>query len=106
MRTHIVQILEHGIENKFGQPGFVQPMRSFYGIEFIDSKIRGLAACFASFQFVDPIANWQGFSFLMDAGIVYAILLIESARRANVINFAAVLVVLGIGMQLIGTQPP
>ncbi|KAH4112908.1 hypothetical protein HBI64_155590 [Parastagonospora nodorum] len=102
MRTHIVQVLEHGVENRFGQSGFVQPMRNFYGIEAIDSKIRGLAACFASFQFVDPIANWQGFSFLMDAGIVYAILLIESARRANIMTFASFLVVLGLGMQLIG----
>jgi len=83
MRTRIVQILEHGVENNFGHQGFVQPMRNFYGIEAIDSKIRGLAACFASFQFVDPIANWQGFSFLMDAGIVYTILLRARAELTS-----------------------
>jgi len=80
--------MEKGVDSTLGQPGLVKPLQSFYGIEVVDSRIRGLAACFASFQFVDAVGNWQSFSFLVDAGIVYAIVLIEGARRANVMTFA------------------
>ena len=82
--------MEHGVINRFGRPDLVKPLHSFYGFEFIDGRIRGLAACFASFQYVDAIANTQTFSFLTDAGIVYAILLIEGARRANILTVASV----------------
>lgn len=85
-----MEIMEKGVHNNVGAPGHIQPLHSFYGIEFVDSRLRGLVACFASFQFVDLISNWQTFSFLTDAGIVYAILLIEGARRANVLTVASV----------------
>lgn len=84
------EIFEKGVHSNVGVPGHLQPLSSFYGIEFVDSRLRGLVACFASFQFVDLICNWQTFSFLTDAGIVYAILLIEGARRANVMTVASV----------------
>ncbi|KAJ4361867.1 hypothetical protein N0V83_010808 [Neocucurbitaria cava] len=96
------EIMENGVHNNIGEPGFVKPLMNFYGIEFIDSRIRGLAACFASFQFVDVICSWQTFSFLTDLGIVYAILLIESARRANILTVASVPLLLGYNMQFYG----
>jgi hypothetical protein len=90
MLTHVGTIMETGMDSKIGRPGFLKPLHSFYGLEVVDSRVRGLAACFASFQFVDTICNWQSFSFLTDAGIVYAIVLIEGARRANIMTLASV----------------
>lgn len=84
------EIMQNGIQDSIGQSGIIKPLHSFYGIEFIDSRLRGLVAFFSSLQFADSIANWQAFSFLTDAGIVYAIVLIESARRANVLTWAQV----------------
>lgn len=81
--------MEKGIENNIGKHGFVKPLAGFYGVEFIDSRIRVLAACFASFQFADLVSNWQSFSFLTDIGIIYAIFLIEAARRANILTIVA-----------------
>lgn len=78
-----VDIFENGVVSEIGRPGFVQPLRTFTGIDFIDSRIMSLSACFASFQFVDVIAHWQTFSFLTDLGIIYSIMLIEGARRIN-----------------------
>ncbi|CAO2653295.1 Nn.00g027060.m01.CDS01 [Neocucurbitaria sp. VM-36] len=98
----IGEIMEKGVHNNVGKPVFVKPLMNFYGVEFIDSRVRGLSACFASFQFVDLIGNWQSFSFLTDAGIVYAILLIEGARRANVLTVASVPLLLGYNMQFFG----
>jgi hypothetical protein len=90
MLSHIGTIIEKGVDNQIGLPGLIKPLHNFYGLEFMDSRIRGLVACFASLQFVDVICNWQSFSFLTDAGIVYAILLIEGARRANIMTLAYV----------------
>ena len=90
MMDRLYEIMDHGVDNNAGKPGHLKPLYNFYGIEFIDSRLRGLVTCFASFQFVDLICHWQSFSFLMDAGIVYAILLIESARRANALTLVSV----------------
>jgi hypothetical protein len=79
-----------GINSNMGYFGRVNMLDNFYDVDFMDSRIRGLAACFASFQFVDVVGNWQAFSFLTDAGIVYTIILIEGARRANRMKFAYV----------------
>jgi hypothetical protein len=81
--------METGLNSNIGRPGFVKPLHSFYGLEVVDSRVRGLAACFTSFQFVDTICNWQSFSFLIDAGIIYAIILIEGARRANTMTLVS-----------------
>lgn len=88
--VRIVEIMEKGVENNFGMAGTVIPLQTFYGVEFIDSRVRGLAACFASFQFADTIGYWQSYTFLTDIGVVYAIILIESARRANIMTLASV----------------
>jgi len=90
MKTRIGEIMEVGVHSQIGQSGHVRPLHSFYGLDFVDSRFRGLAACFASVQFVDNIGSWQLFHFLNDMGIVYAILLIEGARRANKMTFAYV----------------
>ena len=84
----IGEILEKGVQNNIGKAVHVEALHSFFGIEFIDSRVRGLAACFASFQFVDLICSWQSLSFLTDLGIVYSVLLIESARRANIMTLS------------------
>jgi hypothetical protein len=96
------EIMEKGVQNNVGETLHVDALQSFYGIEFLDSRFRGLAACFASFQFVDLIGNWQTFSFLVDLGIVYSILLIESARKANILTLSFAPVILGYNMQFFG----
>ncbi|KAF2621246.1 FAD binding domain-containing protein [Macroventuria anomochaeta] len=86
----IGEILEKGVQNNIGEAVHVKPLHSFYGFEFLDSRFRGLVACFASLQFVDLNCSWQSLTFLTDAGIVYSILLIESVRRANIMTLAYV----------------
>ena len=90
MLERVGEIIEHGVQNNFGDAVHIKPLHSFYGVELVDSRVRGLAACFASFQFVDAICSWQSLSFLTDVGIVYSILLVESARRANIMTFSYV----------------
>ncbi|KAH6633730.1 FAD binding domain protein [Boeremia exigua] len=103
---HIVerigQILEEGVQNAIGEAVHVKMVHSFYGVEFLDSRFRSLTACFASFQFVDHVCSWQTLSFLTDVGIVYSILLIESARRANIMTLSYLPIILGYNMQFFG----
>lgn len=89
MKLRIREIMEHGIDSQIGQSGHVKPLQNFYGFEFADSRIRGLAGCFSSLQLVDIISHWQTFHFLIDAGIIYACFLIEGARRANKMTVAS-----------------
>ncbi|KAF9690833.1 hypothetical protein EKO04_011252 [Ascochyta lentis] len=96
------EILEKGVQNNIGEAIHVESLHNFYGIEFVDSRIRGLAAFFASAQFVNVVCSWQILSFLTDAGIVYTILLIESARRANIMTLSYAPLILGYNMQLFG----
>jgi hypothetical protein len=95
MLGRIGEIMEHGVKvnPELGQPGVLKTLHNFYGLEFIDSRLRGLSACFAPLQFVDAISSWQSFTFLTDIGVVYAILLIEAARRVNVLTFASMQVI-------------
>lgn len=86
----ISEIMENGVQNKIGKAVHIESLHSFYGIDFLDSRFRALAACFASLQFVDSICSWQSMTFLTDAGVVYSILLIESARRANIMTLSSV----------------
>jgi hypothetical protein len=89
MITRSEEMMDKGVDSTIGLPGHVQPLHNFYGLEFMDSRIKGLAACFASFQFVDHVANWQGFTLLTDLGVMYAIVLIEGARHSNHMTFAS-----------------
>ncbi len=68
----------------------VEALHHFYGAEFLDGRFKGAVACFASFQFVDLVCSWQSLTFLTDVGLVYSILLIESARRANMLTLSYV----------------
>lgn len=86
--VRVDEILENGVQNNIGKAQHIKPLHSFYHIDFIDNRFRGLIACFASLQFVDLISSWQSLSFLTDVGLVYSILLIESARRANIMTFS------------------
>lgn len=84
----ITDILENGVQNQIGDAVHVKALQKFFGLDFLDSRFAPLAACFASFQFVDLVCSWQCLTFLVDAGLVYSILLIESARRANVMTLS------------------
>lgn len=84
----IGDILKNGVQNQVGEAVHVKAVQKFYGVNFLDSRFAPLAACFASFQFADLVSSWQGLTFLTDAGIVYSILLIESARRANLMTLS------------------
>lgn len=86
----IDEILEEGVYNQIGEASHVNVVQNFYGIEFLDGRFRGLVACFASLQFVDLASSWQTMTFLADTGLLYSILLIESARRANVMTLSYV----------------
>lgn len=85
---HIGEIMDKGVHDQIGGAVDVETLQSFYGVEFLDSRYRGLVGFFASLQFVDLVCSWQSLSFLTDAGIVYSILLIESVRRANIMTLS------------------
>ena len=82
------EIMERGVHNQIGEAVNVETLQTFYGVEYLDSRFRVAVACFASLQFVDLICSWQSLTFLTDAGIIYSILLIESARRANIMTLS------------------
>ncbi|KAF3006804.1 hypothetical protein E8E13_010424 [Curvularia kusanoi] len=96
------EVLEKGIENEIGETAWLKPLQSFYGVEALDSRIRGLAACFASMQFLDLICSWQSLTFLTDLGVVYSVLLVEGARRANIMTVSYLPLILGCSAQLFG----
>jgi hypothetical protein len=88
MLKRVSEIMETGVHNQIGEAVHIETLQNFYGVELLDSRFRGLVACFASFQFVDVACSWQSLTFLTDAGILYSILLIESARRANIMTLS------------------
>ncbi|KAH7402239.1 hypothetical protein DE146DRAFT_459836 [Phaeosphaeria sp. MPI-PUGE-AT-0046c] len=102
MMKQIGTTMTHGIESQIGRPGHLETYQNFYGVEFIDSRVRALAACFTTFQLVDVVSSWQSFTFLTDVGLLYAIMLIEGARRANVATFAYLPLFWAYNMQFMG----
>lgn len=84
MLAQIGATMKNGVDSQIGEPGHLKTFDTFYGLDFMDSRIRGLAACFTSFQLVDVVSSWQSLTFLTDIGLVYSIMLIEGARRANI----------------------
>lgn len=85
MFDYVNEVFSKGIQT-FNGEGIYMPVQSFYGVKVIDEFIKPITAAFASTQFGDEIANWQTFQFLLDAGVLYAIMLLESARRANLMT--------------------
>jgi hypothetical protein len=59
---------------------------TFYHIKFVDDIWRDITVAFLPTQLFEPITMWQMPTFLADFGVVYAIFLIESARRANTLT--------------------
>lgn len=82
------EIMNKGIQNEIGEAVHIEVLQNFYSLEVLDSRVRGLAACFASLHFIDLVSSWQSLTFLTDLGVVYSILLIESARRANAMTIS------------------
>ena len=64
--------------------GSVPVPSSFYHIKWLDDLWRPITIIFAPWNFaMDPVAWWQMVTFITDFGLLYSILLIESARRAS-----------------------
>lgn len=82
------EIMEKGVYSQIGEAVHVEALQNFYGVEYLDSRFRGAVAAFASLQFVDLMSSWQCLTFITDAGIIYSILLIEGARRANIMTLS------------------
>jgi len=58
---------------------------------WIDDMFRPIAVIFSSSSFgIDIVSWWQVITFLTDLGVLIAIMLIESARRSNMLTFAQV----------------
>jgi len=63
--------------------------QSFYGWKWLDDLLRPLVTFFAVWLVeADKATWWQMLTFVTDLGVLYAIILIESARRANLLTFA------------------
>lgn len=59
-------------------------IQDFYGIPFLDEMISPLTIIFGQMQFFsDPPFYWQALIFLTEVSGLYAILLLESYRKAN-----------------------
>jgi hypothetical protein len=89
MVERATEFMSKGVTSRIGTPGSFMPLEHFFGLEFIDGQIRGIASSFASFQFLDIVGHWQAFSFLTDAGIIYAIVLFEGTRRVDNLTVAS-----------------
>lgn len=64
--------------------GSVDIYNSFTGVKSLDDTLKLLTTVFAQWTFgFDEPGSWQATHFLNDVGVVYAIMLIESTRRAN-----------------------
>ena len=69
--------------------GSVPVLSTFYHIKWLDDLWRPVTIIFAPWNFaIDPVAWWQMVTFITDFGVLYSILLIESARRANKLTLA------------------
>lgn len=71
--------------------GKKQPiLKSFYGIQSLDDLLSVLSIYFSGFIFaVDGPGSWQTYQFLTDFGLLYAIMLIEATRRANIMTLSS-----------------
>ncbi|KAF2152366.1 FAD/NAD(P)-binding domain-containing protein [Myriangium duriaei CBS 260.36] len=75
----------------------------FTGIKWFDDIWRPLTICFMPSNFaVDELSYVQMNSFLTDVGIIYSIMLIESARRASALTVFKLPMLFGIFSQLAG----
>ena len=89
--TMLIGLLEGPMKAKqVSWPGHtVQLKDSFYGLSRFDTTWYGPTVAFTAANFgIDGPSRWQLFSFLMDYGVLYAIFLIESARRGNALTLA------------------
>ena len=83
-KTLNATLLAGEIKLGVSRPFYFPIFQKFYHIKFLDDFWRGATVLFApSTLGYDPVSSWQMQSFLPDVGLVYSILLIESARRAN-----------------------
>jgi hypothetical protein len=71
----------------FGETFSFNILDGFYGIPILDDLARPATVLFSPSSFgYDPVSWVQMFTFLADIGVVYAIVLIESTRRANAMS--------------------
>lgn len=70
--------------------GHQQVRRSVFGVKAVDDLFSTITVFFTPSIFsIDEISWYQCFSFLMDAGTLYSILLVEYARRSNIFKSAS-----------------
>lgn len=73
----------------WGESSSIPILEKFYYWRFLDDQVRGSTVIMAPSTIgYDPVSSIQMFTFLADYGLVYAILLIESARRASMLTIA------------------
>lgn len=73
----------------WGESSALPILEKFYHVKTLDDLCRGASLLMApSTLGYDPVSSIQMFTFLADLGLVYSILLIESARRASVFTIA------------------
>ncbi|KAF2157138.1 FAD/NAD(P)-binding domain-containing protein [Myriangium duriaei CBS 260.36] len=91
-------------ESLFRNGDFSFPVaQRFTGWTAFDNTWRPLTIAFMPSTFgLDPVSRTQLISFLADFGLLYSILLIESARRANNLTIFNLVLVAGVLSQLMG----
>jgi hypothetical protein len=73
--------------------GEVTVIKSFYGIQAVDDAILPIVVVFSQWDMgFDVQSTWQTVTFLIDFAGMYAVFLMESARRANNITVFQLLV--------------
>lgn len=81
-------ILKSG-EIVWGESSAIAILEKFYHVKTLDDLCRGASLLMApSTLGYDPVSSFQMFTFLADLGLLYSIVLIESARRASVLTIA------------------
>ena len=82
------EILQSG-QITWGASSSMPILEKFYHCKYLDDYYRGSTLLMAPSSLgYDPVSSIQMFTFLADYGLIYAILLIESARRASMLTTA------------------
>lgn len=90
--THFLEIFESGTLS-WGEHSSIPVLQKFFHVKILDIIIQRAALVLVpSALGFDPPSSHQMFTFLADSGLVYSIMLIEGARRANIFTPACLYV--------------
>lgn len=91
-----LEILEEG-RISWGQDSSIPVLKRLFHIPFLDGILQRAALVLVpSALNIDPASSYQAFTLMVDSGAIYAIMLIEGTRGANIFKPASVPFIFGL----------